>query len=123
MAENKNTQNRWVRYRRAELMSHTSEAEKSAFLILRKMGMKVIRQYPIDTGRKRYFADLYLPEINTILEIDGGYHYQRNQKRLDTNRSNGLWRLGYHVVRLSNKDARNPKKVKAKIRLILNKST
>ena len=44
-------------------------------------------------------------------------------KRIEgINRSSGILRLGYHVVRLSNHDARNPKKVKAKIDMIQRKA-
>lgn len=102
-------------------MSKTSDAEKAAYTILIGMGYKVIRQQPISTGRKTYFADLYLPQLKTIIEIDGGYHNTRNQRRLDKNRSNGIWRLGFHVIRLSNRDARSPKKIAAKIEMIKKK--
>lgn len=106
---------------RCELLSYTSDAEKAATFNCARLGYKVIRQQPIMTGRKLYFADIYLPKIKTILECDGGYHYTRCQKRKDGNRSAGIWRLGYHVVRLSNHDARDIHKVKAKIGMILRK--
>lgn len=114
---------RWLRQRRADLIAKSPEAERITFWTINALGYKVIRQYPINTGRRIYFADLYLPELKTIVELDGAYHFTTKQRRLDTNRSSGIWRLGYHVVRLSNRDARNPEKIKAKIRLILNKST
>lgn len=106
---------KWIQQRRAELGSKTSDAEKAAYKILCSLGYKVVRQQPIYTGRKIYFADLYLPELKTIIEIDGGYHYTSKQKRLDNNRSSGMWRMGYHVFRLSNKDARDINKIKAKL--------
>ena len=114
---------KWVSFRRADLLAKASEAERVTFRTLRTLGYKVIRQYPINTGRRIYFADIYLPELKTIMELDGGYHFTTKQRRLDNNRSSGIWRLGYHVVRLSNHDARNPEKIKAKIKLILSKST
>ena len=106
---------------RQDLMSKTSDAEKAAIRNCELLGYKVIRQQPITTGRKLYFADIYLPELKVIVEIDGAYHYSSKQKRRDNNRSSGIWRMGYHVVRLSNHDARNTNKVKAKIELIKNK--
>lgn len=118
-----NISEKWIRLRRADLMSKTSDAEKAAYKIVNALGYKVIRQFPINTGRRIYFADLYIPKLKLVFELDGGYHYTDKQKRLDNNRSSGIWRLGYHVVRLSNHDARNPEKIKAKIRLIHNKST
>ena len=106
---------------RKDLISKTSDAEKTAIRNCKLLGYKVVRQQPITTGRKLYFADIYLPELKTIVEVDGGYHYTSLQKRKDNNRSSGIWRMGYHVVRLSNHDARNINKVKAKIELIKNK--
>ena len=107
-----------VRRIRQEIISKTSDAEKAAIRNCELLGYKVIRQQPILTGRKMYFADIYLPDLKTIVEIDGDYHYTSNQKRKDSNRSAGIWRMGYHVVRLSNHDARDMNKVKAKIELI-----
>ncbi len=110
-----------IRQIRCDLLSHTTDAEKAAARICSQLGYKVVLQQPITTGRKLYFADIYLPEIKTIVELDGGYHYTKSQKHKDGNRSAGIWRLGYHVVRLSNRDARNASKMKAKIDLILRK--
>lgn len=120
MAMNK-PNDKWIRQRRAELLSKSSDAEKAAFKNLVRLGFKPIRQYPVWTKRRMYFADLYISSLKLIVEIDGGYHYTAMQKRLDGNRSSGLWRLGYHVVRLSNRDARDISKIKAKIILILRK--
>ena len=96
---------------RQDLMSKTSNAEKAAIRNCELLGYKVVRQ-------KLYFADIYLPELKIIVEVDGGYHFTSPQKRKDNNRSSGIWRMGYHVVRLSNHDARDINKVKAKIELI-----
>lgn len=106
---------------RQDLISKTSNAEKAAIRNCELLGYKVVRQQPVTTGRKLYFADIYIPSLKLIIEVDGGYHYANSQKRKDSNRSSGIWRMGYHVVRLSNHDARNINKVKAKIELIKNK--
>lgn len=111
-----------IRQIRCDLLSHTTDAEKAATKICIRLGYKIIQQQPIVTGRKLYFADIYLPEIKTIVELDGAYHFTKDQKRKDNNRSSGIWRLGYHVVRLNNHDARNPQKVKAKLDMIKRKA-
>lgn len=110
---------KWIYQRRMELMSKTSDAEKAAYTNITRLGYEVVRQKPVNTGRKIYFADLYIPKLHCIIEIDGGYHTTGTQKRKDKNRSQGLWRLGYHVLRLSNHDARNLERVRAKIVLLL----
>lgn len=114
---------RWIRQRRAELAAKASEAEKTAYNNLVRLGLYPVRQFPVWTGRKIYFADLYVPHLRLIIEIDGGYHTTRRQKRLDGNRSSGLWRLGYHVARLSNRDARDLSKIKSKILFISRRKT
>lgn len=102
-------------YIRCELLAHTTDAEAAASKILTKLNIPHILQHRIYTGRKVYYADIYIPKYKLILEIDGGYHYTQEQKRKDTNRSAGIRRLGYHIFRLSNKEARNAKVVLRKI--------
>jgi len=111
-----------IRQIRYDLLSHTTEAEKAAARNCKLLGYEIVQQQPITTGRKLYFADIYIPSLKLIIELDGGYHYTKDQKRKDGNRSSGIWRLGYHVVRLSNHDARDIKKVKAKIDMIIRKA-
>ena len=108
-----------LRQRRYELMANSSDAEKAAYDILLKLGYAdTVKQFPIQTGRKTYFADLHIPSLRCVIEIDGGYHTTKDQKRKDANRSKGLWRLGLHVLRLSNRDARSMDAIKAKLRLL-----
>lgn len=102
---------RWIRLRRADLMSKSSDAEKIAHKILLSLGYKVIRQFPINTGRRIYFADLYIPALKLILEVDGNYHLEDNQKRLDRNRSSNLRRKGLRIYRILNRDAYIPDKL------------
>lgn len=103
-------------------MLNTTSAEKAAVRNVKRLGYECMLQYPIQTGRKLYYADVYIPKLRLIIEIDGGYHLTNEQKRKDKNRSAGIRRLGYHVVRLSNRDARDTDKVRGKIRMILHRA-
>lgn len=100
-----------IRQIRCDLLSHTTDAEKAAAKICTLLGYKVIPQQPIVTGRKLYFADIYLPEIKLVIEINGGYHFTDKQRRKDKNRSQGIRRLGYSLFNITNKDARDIKKI------------
>lgn len=100
-----------VRRIRQDLMSKTSDAEKAAIRNCERLGYKVVRQQPILTGRKMYFADIYIPLLKLIIEVNGGYHFTDNQKRKDKNRSQGVRRLGYSLFNIKNKDARDIKKI------------
>lgn len=108
----------WINRRRAQLYQGTA-AERAACDILTKMGIKFVRQKALDTGRHIYFADIYIPSLRLVLEIDGGYHNTQRQRRLDGNRSSAIRRLGLHVYRLPNRDARNPAKIEAKLRRLI----
>lgn len=110
-----------IRQIRCDLLSHTTDAERAAARNCKLLGYEIVQQQPITTGRKLYFADIYISSLRLIIECDGGYHYTKDQRRKDGNRSSGIWRLGYHVVRLSNHDARDINKVKAKIDMIRRK--
>ena len=104
---------------RCDLLSKSTEAEKVAYTNCSILGIKAIRQYPIYTGRKLYFADLYLPKYKTIIELDGGCHFTHEQRRKDKNRSAGLYRIAYHVLRINNKDARSIEKNQEEIIICL----
>lgn len=105
---------------RQELMANTTDAERCCYNALTALGYRVIRQQPVYTGRKTFFLDLYIPKLRLAIECDGGYHYTDTQHRKDNNRSACLRRMGIHVYRLSNHDARDVGKVAAKIRQFLN---
>lgn len=102
--------------RRNELLEKSTSAEKSVCCVLSKMKIQYIRQYSIWTGRKQYYADIYIPQLKLVVELDGAYHFTKEQKKKDENRSAGIRRLGYHVCRLQNKDAYKPAKIIAKIK-------
>lgn len=100
---------------RMELLSKSTSAESAVCRVLALLGLRCVRQFPIWTGRKQYYADIYIPSLRLVIEVDGGYHFTDNQKRLDANRSAGIRRLGYHVCRIKNRDAYDTGKIKVKI--------
>ena len=93
-----------------ELTMNATSAEKHFYKILESLGIKFWFQYPIFNKdrsgniKKFYIADFYLPDSNTIVEIDGGYHNSREQKLWDTIRS---WKIkenhkNVSIVRITN---------------------
>lgn len=96
---------------RKELLSKSTLAEKSVCKALDIIGIRYIRQYPIRTAQKTFYADIYIPTLRLIIEVDGQYHYTQKQKRLDANRSACIRKLGLHIYRISNTKAYNAKNV------------
>lgn len=102
--------------RRAELLDKSTEYEGRMCAILKSLGIDFIRQYPVRTGRKIYFADIYIPKSRLIIEMDGAYHFTSEQKRLDANRSANMRRkYGFHIVRFANGELRNIGKIIKKL--------
>ena len=61
---------------------------------------KVIRINPY----KSYIADFYNNKTNTIVEIDGGYHNDKDQMKKDDIRNRQIMNKGIAVVRTTNKN-------------------
>ena len=60
-----------------------------------RLGVTFRRQVPL---LGRFIADLLAPEVRLIVEVDGGYHAER--QRADDRRDRALARAGYRVLRL-----------------------
>lgn len=54
---------------------------------------------------KRYIVDFWLPDYNTVIEVDG-VHHEGSLK--DMLRDSWFWRYGYKVVRIKNAEVYNP---------------
>lgn len=72
-----------------------AEAALWRALSARKLGVQFRRQVPL---AGRYIADFVAPAARLVVEVDGGYH--RDRQRQDARRDRALARLGYRVLRL-----------------------
>lgn len=61
-------------------------------------GYKFRRQHPLLS----YIADFYCHEKNIVIEIDGGYHNEEEQKQLDEARTEAINDYGIEVIRFTN---------------------
>ena len=89
-----------------ELRNNQTEAEKIMWEKLKNRkfeGLKFRRQHPIN----KFVADFYCAEKNLVIEIDGGYHTQDNQKERDEGRTSELERYGIKVIRFTNTEIIN----------------
>lgn len=53
---------------------------------------------------KFYFVDFLDKRYNLIFEVDGDYHYSKEQRKKDLIRTRELQKLGYKIFRISNSD-------------------
>lgn len=54
-----------------------------------------------------YIVDLYIQELNLIIEIDGEYHNGKEQQKKDIERTKFLMSQGYHIIRFTNEEIKN----------------
>lgn len=85
-----------------ENRANPTKAESQAKQWLQRQGLKFVFQKVFMVGAKGYIADFFFPSRKVILEIDGGYHQDIEQRKMDLNRTRDLETLGYKVVRMSN---------------------
>lgn len=70
-------------------------------LLLEKNGISYEFQKPIYDIEHQFYADFYIPKINTIIEIDGVYwHKFPNLRPLDIIRNKEILNRGYGLIRL-----------------------
>ncbi len=67
------------------------------------MGVKFRRQHPISV----FILDFYCHEAQLVIELDGEYHSQFQQKLYDENRTQFLKDIGLHELRFKNEDVIN----------------
>ena len=80
-----------------------TEAEMLLWSCLRDRkldGFKFRRQHPIAD----FIADFFCLEANLVIEVDGGYHNEIEQKQYDEGRTYELSELNIKVIRFTNKE-------------------
>jgi len=60
------------------------------------------RQKPLD----RYIVDFYCKPLNLVIEIDGSYHFEQEQKIKDQHRQEALQKMGLNLLRFSEQQIR-----------------
>lgn len=82
-----------------------TEAETMLWRQLRtnSLGLHFRRQHIIG----RYIADFVCIATKLIIEIDGGYHSQKEQEIQDYYRTEDLNKMGFKVIRFRNEDIYN----------------
>jgi very-short-patch-repair endonuclease len=80
-----------------------TEAEAILWKCLRNRnlrGFKFRRQHPIAD----FIADFFCLECNLVVEVDGDYHNEREQKEYDEGRTYELGELNIKVIRFTNRE-------------------
>ena len=74
----------------------------------RHLWFDFFRKYPVRVKRQviigKYIVDFCCERAQVIIELDGGQHYETENKKADAERTRQLERLGFLVLRYSNLD-------------------
>lgn len=100
-------------YARENRSAHTI-AEDMLWEELRKskLGAKFRRQHPIS----QFIVDFYCHSKKLVIEVDGEYHLDKEQKEYDLGREQTLKELGCQIIRFENHEViYNLQKVTANI--------
>jgi very-short-patch-repair endonuclease len=63
------------------------------------------RQFPMKVGKLNIIVDFICRKLKLVIEVDGGSH--RFKQEQDAYRDRTLGELGYHVLRISEQEARH----------------
>lgn len=86
-----------------ENRNHATEAESVLWEAMRQKrleGKKFLRQHIIGD----YIVDFVCQENGLIIEVDGGYHAERQQQEDDALRTTILEDQGFRVIRFTNEE-------------------
>lgn len=88
--------------RRKTLRNRATLAEKLLWNKIKnnKSGFKFRRQQGID----RYIVDFCCPSLWIVIEVDGDYHFDPDQKEYDKTREEHLKEMGYIILRFWNNE-------------------
>ncbi len=67
------------------------------------LGLRFKPQHPIDI----FIADFYCHQVKLVIEVDGGYHKNKDQREYDIGRESDLDKWGIKVIRFYNEDIEN----------------
>jgi len=114
-----------IRKHSQELRHNMTESEKLLWKELRNRklsGYKFLRQHPIlyngNLIRFNYFvADFYCSEKKVVIELDGPVH--DTSEEYDHFRDSELQQIGFHILRIRNKELQNMNEILQRITTFL----
>ncbi len=93
---------------RQQLIMKSTQSEKVIKVKLKSLKIDFEFQKIIKNNKAFRIVDFYLPKYNLIIEVDGFYHSDNEQRGKDLIRTNQLADLGYDkILRLDNIKAKN----------------
>lgn len=110
----------WARANKNELLSKSTIYEKDLLHRLKQTFHKRVKaQLPFLINGKLYYADIAIPSLKLIIEVDGGYHNTETQRIKDAKRDEDFKSIGYTTLRYTNEQVQSKEGKKQIIQEIL----
>lgn len=93
----------WASNNKKKLEKESTKYERALYYKLKKTFKERIKvQNPFLIKGKLYYADISIPSLKLIIEVDGGYHSTPEQKNKDKQRDEAFKSIGYTTLRFTN---------------------
>lgn len=90
---------------RVNLIKNKTNAERVTQVALRELNIKCNFQHIVKCKPGvSYILDFYLPSKKICIEVDGGYHFTKEQQIKDKFRTKDLREQGIRVIRFKNEE-------------------
>ena len=98
----------WARKTNNELIEKSTIYEKDLLHRLKSRFPRLVKsQLPFLINGKLYYADISIPSVKLIIEVDGGYHSKPEQQAKDKKRDEDFKSIGYTTLRYTNEQVAN----------------
>lgn len=110
----------WANNNKKKLEESSTKYEKKLYSALYKpLKGRVKKQQPFIINKHLYYADIYIPSLKLVIEIDGGYHNTEEQKAKDKQRDDDFRSIGYTTLRYTNEQIDSKKEKQEIVKTIL----
>lgn len=110
----------WANKNKKRLEESSTQYERILFNKLKRtFKNKIKAQQPFLINKKLYYADIYIPSLKLIIEVDGGYHGTKEQSLKDAQRDADFASIGYTTMRFTNEQVASKEGKKDIIKTII----
>lgn len=111
---------KWANNNKKKLEESSTKYEKKLYSALYKpLKGRVKKQQPFIINKHLYYADISIPSLKLIIEVDGGYHNTEEQKTKDKQRDEDFKSIGYTTLRYTNEQIDSKKGKQEIVKTIL----
>ena len=111
----------WATENKKDLDKKKTQYEKILYRALYKTFKQRIKtQHPYLINGHLYYADIAIPSLKLIIEVDGGYHITKERKTKDLQRDADFKSVGYTTLRYTNEQVASKEGRQRIVQTILN---